>query len=147
MKLQQFMPYRLAVVAEAVSRAIADVYRERFGLSRDEWRVLAALAEAGEMKSRDAALQATLDKMQVSRAVAALERAGLVARSEDPADRRNRILRLSPAGRALLDELLPMVEAREAELLAALAPAERLALDAALDRLLDRVSRVRGGLS
>lgn len=56
MKLQQFMPYRLAVVAEAVSRAIADVYRERFGLTRDEWRVLAALAEAGEMKSRDAAL-------------------------------------------------------------------------------------------
>jgi DNA-binding MarR family transcriptional regulator len=147
MKLQQFMPYRLAVVAEAVSRAIADVYRERFGLSRDEWRVLAALAEAGEMKSRDAALQATLDKMQVSRAVAGLERAGLVARSEDPADRRNRILRLSPAGRELLDELLPMVEAREAELLAALAPAERLALDAALDQLLDRVSRVRGGLS
>lgn len=147
MKLQQFMPYRLAVVAEAVSRAIADVYRERFGLSRDEWRVLAALAEAGEMKSRDAALQATLDKMQVSRAVAALERAGLVARSEDPADRRNRILRLSPAGRALLDELLPMVEAREAELLATLAPAERRALDTALDRLLDRVSRVRGGLS
>jgi DNA-binding MarR family transcriptional regulator len=147
MKLQQFMPYRLAVVAEAVSRAIADVYRERFGLSRDEWRVLAALAEAGEMKSRDAALQATLDKMQVSRAVAGLERAGLVARSEDPADRRNRILRLSPAGRELLDELLPMVEAREAELLATLAPAERRALDAALDRLLDRVSRVRGGLS
>ena len=147
MKLQQFMPYRLAVVAEAVSRAIADVYRERFGLTRDEWRVLAALAEAGEMKSRDAALQATLDKMQVSRAVAGLERAGLLARSEDPADRRNRILRLSPAGREMLDELLPMVEAREAELLAALAPAERRALDAALDRLLDRVSGVRGGLS
>ena len=44
MELQQFLPYRLAVLADAVSRSMAAVYRQRFELSRDEWRLLAALS-------------------------------------------------------------------------------------------------------
>ena len=78
LKLREFLPYRLAVLAEAVSRSIAQVYSHRFDLSRDEWRVLAALAETGTMKTRDTALYTTLDKMQVSRAVAGLEDGGLI---------------------------------------------------------------------
>jgi len=41
LKLQDFLPYRLAVLAESVSRSIAQVYAERFALTRDE------LARAG----------------------------------------------------------------------------------------------------
>lgn len=142
LSLQDFLPYRLAVLAEAVSRSIAQVYTARFDLSRDEWRVLAALAETGTMKTRDAALYATLDKMQVSRAVAGLERAGLIAREEDAEDRRNRILTLTPAGRALLRRLTPMVQAREAFLLEALEPEELAVLDRAIDRLLERARQL-----
>ncbi|MCM5571835.1 MarR family transcriptional regulator [Burkholderiaceae bacterium FT117] len=140
--LQDFLPYRLAVLAEAVSRSIAQVYTARFDLSRDEWRVLAALAETGTMKTRDAALYATLDKMQVSRAVAGLERAGLIDREEDAGDRRNRILTLTPAGRALLRRLTPMVQAREDFLLEALEPEELAVLDRAIDRLLERARQL-----
>ncbi|HNB45689.1 MAG TPA: helix-turn-helix domain-containing protein, partial [Burkholderiaceae bacterium] len=88
LQLQSFFPYRLAVLADTVSRSMAQVYAERFELSRDEWRVAAALYENGAMKTTDVIAHTTLDKMQVSRAVARLERDGLIERSEDAVDRR-----------------------------------------------------------
>lgn len=73
MDLQRFLPYRIALLSESVSQCIAQVYRERFGLTRDEWRVLAALADAGTVKTGDVIQSTTLEKMQVSRAVTRLQ--------------------------------------------------------------------------
>ncbi len=142
MNLQNFFPYRLAVLAEAVSRSVAQVYTERFDLTRDEWRVLAALAECGAMKTVDLIAHTTLDKMPVSRAVTRLEGSGLVAREQDPDDRRNHVLRLQPPGQALVRKIAPMVKAREDFLLAALEPPQRVLLDAALDRMLARARQL-----
>jgi DNA-binding MarR family transcriptional regulator len=142
MNLQQFFPYRLAVLAETVSRSMAQVYAERFDLTRDEWRVLAALADEGEMKTTRVIEHTTLDKMQVSRAVKRLEEAGLVARSDDPDDGRGYLLKLTAAGRALHRKVVPMVQAREAFLLEGLAPQERVALDAALAKVLQRAQQL-----
>jgi len=138
MALSSFFPYRLAVLAETVSRSIARVYAERFDLSRDEWRVLAALGENGAMKTQATLLFTTLDKVQVSRAVARLEGRRLVEREADPSDRRSRILRLTAAGRAIYRQIVPLVRAREDYLLAALAAGERKALNRAIDGLLAR---------
>jgi DNA-binding MarR family transcriptional regulator len=138
MQLQQFLPYRLAVLAEAVSRSMAAVYRQRFDLSRDEWRLLAALAESGRIQAAEAAQTTTLDKMQASRALRSLESRGLVARQTDESDRRHVIVQLLPAGRTLLRQLAPMVLAREAYLLEALDADERAVLDRALAKLLQR---------
>jgi len=137
MDLQQFFPYRLAVLADAVSRAIAGVYSERYDLSRDEWRVLAALV-GGPMRTADVIGHTTLDKMQVSRAVARLEAAGLIERDADPDDRRARVLGLTAAGRALFRRIAPLAQAREAFLLDALDDAERHVLDRAIDKLRER---------
>ena len=142
MDLQSFLPYRLAVLTESVSRGIAQVYAQRFDLSREEWRVLAALGQAGRMKTQAALLTTTLDKMQVSRAVSRLERKGFVEREEDTEDRRNRILRLTAAGRAAYRRIEPMVLAREAFLLEALDEDERVALDRALDKLVERARQL-----
>jgi DNA-binding MarR family transcriptional regulator len=142
MNLQQFLPYRLAVAAEAVSRSLAAIYRERFDLTREEWRVLAMLAEMGELKSSELGARTTLDKMQVSRAVTRMERDGLLERETDAADRRNLIVRLTPAGRALHRKIVPMAQARERFLLDALDPAERQAFDAALDKILARARQL-----
>lgn len=135
MELDRFFPYRLAALAEAVSRSIAQVYAERFDLTRDEWRVLAALAELGTMKTVELIAHTNLEKMPVSRAMARLEEHGLVERRQDPQDRRNHVLGLLPAGRALVRKIEPMVQAREAFLLGTLDPAERAALDAAFDKV------------
>lgn len=138
MELQQFFPYRMAVLSEAVSQCVAQVYRERFGLTRDEWRVIAALAGAGWLKTARVIETTTLEKMPVSRAVARLERDGLVERKPDPDDGRGFLLRLAPAGRALHAKVVPMVQAREAFLLEALDADERRVLDGALDKLRER---------
>lgn len=143
MQLQRFLPYRLAVLADAVSRATAAVYGRRFELSRDEWRLLAALGEAGSIQAAEAAQTTTLDKMQASRALRRLEARGLVARETDANDRRHVIVHLLPAGRALLRELVPLVLAREAWLLEALDEEERAVLDRALTKLLARARALR----
>lgn len=138
MDLQQFFPYRMAVLAEAVSQCLAQVYRERFGLTRDEWRVLAALAEAGTVKTTQVIESTTLEKMQVSRAVARMQARGLLERQPDPDDGRGWLLRLKPGGRALYQKVVPVVKAREAFLLEALEPAERALLERAMGTLLER---------
>ncbi len=138
MNLQRFLPYRLAVLAEAVSQAVASVYRERFGLTRDEWRVLAALADCGTVKTTRVIEHTTLEKMQVSRAVARLEEAGLITRLPDPDDGRGWLLQLQPAGRALYRRIVPLVQAREAFLLEGFSEQERVLLDRALSTMLDR---------
>lgn len=142
LKLQSFFPYQLAVLADTVSRAMAQVYAERFELSRDEWRVVAALYENGAMKTTDVIAHTTLDKMQVSRAVTRLERDGLIHRSEDPGDRRNRVIELLPPGTALVRKVVPLVEARVAFLLDALDPAERASLDAVIAKVGERAQQL-----
>jgi DNA-binding MarR family transcriptional regulator len=135
MELEKFFPYRLAVLAEQVSLATAQVYRERFALTRDEWRVLAALAQQGEVRTADVKDRTTLDKMQVSRALARLEAEGLVARAPDPEDGRAWRVRLLPAGSALYRKIVPMVQAREEYLLSDLSPQEMEVLAAAIDKV------------
>ena len=138
MQLQAFLPYRLAVVTEAISRSMAAVYHRRYELSRDEWRLLAALAGSGRIQAAEAAQLTTLDKMQASRALRSLQSRGLVDRRTDENDRRHVIVQLLPAGRALLRQITPMVLAREAYLLEALDDEERAVLDRALGKLMQR---------
>lgn len=136
--LQSFFPYRLAVLAEAVSAALSEIYAARFDLTRPEWRILAGLGSGGGIRARDLARSATLDKMQVSRAMARLERRGLVAREADADDRRNKLVRLTRAGTSLYERIVPLALERERAILAGLGAEERRALDGIVTKLLDR---------
>lgn len=142
MELANFLPYRFAVLSESLSQCVAQVYRERFGLSRDEWRVLAALADGAKHRMVDVAARSTLEKMQVSRAAARMEGEGLIEKLPDPDDGRGWLLHLKPAGRALYAKLVPMVRSREAFLLEALTPQEQAVLDRALGKLAERAQRL-----
>ena len=64
-----------------------------------------------------------------------LERAGLVERRPDPADRRARRIVATPAGATLLDELDRRLASVEDTVLAALDPAERQTLRALLSKV------------
>lgn len=142
MNLDKFFPYRLARLAEQVSLATAQVYRTRFALGRDEWRVLAGLAQTGEAKTGDVLERTTLEKMQVSRALARLERDGLVERTPDPDDGRAYRVKLLPAGQSLYRKIVPMVQAREEYLLSDLTAAERKVLDSALEKVSGRAKQL-----
>ena len=45
LKLESFLPYRLSVLSNRVSAAIAQDYAERFDMTVPEWRTMAALGE------------------------------------------------------------------------------------------------------
>ena len=141
--LRAFIPYRLAVLAEAVSRLMGEVYSDRFQLTRNEWRVLAALDSLSHATQTEVAEYSTLDKMQVSRAIAALDERGLIARSAGRADRRTKLLVLTQQGRALFETIVPLVLEQQRLLLKDLAADERDALDRALDALLERARRLQ----
>jgi DNA-binding MarR family transcriptional regulator len=67
--------------------------------------------------------------------LAGLEQDGLIRRVEDPANRRANVLRLTPAGRALLRRAREREAALEAQLAAGMDGKERAAMIAALRRI------------
>ncbi len=135
--LDRFTPYRLAVAAKRTSEELARRYRARFGITIPEWRVMVHLAHAGDgLSVRDIEARVALEKYEVSRTAKRLAEKGLIAKVADPGDRRLVNLSLTPAGHALMAELLPLAEAYQAEITARLGPA-LAGLEAGLDRLLD----------
>ncbi len=93
--------------------------------------------------AKDLTGQTMLDKVQVSRAVAGLVEAGFALRRVDPRDKRSRTLALTGRGRALFDEIVPLVRAREAELLAVLDDRQKEVLRIAIDTLAERAQQLQ----
>lgn len=136
--LEHFLPYRLSVLSNRISLDIARLYADRFGLGITEWRVLAVLGRHHDIPAREVAERTAMDKVAVSRAIASLQAAGRIERQVRRDDRRHSMLRLSPAGRAIYDEVAPMALAYQRRLLEGLSDDER----AALDRLLTRMEEL-----
>ncbi|PHR62586.1 MAG: MarR family transcriptional regulator [Robiginitomaculum sp.] len=122
--LQSYLPYRLSVVSNQVSNMVSQLYRDRFGLSIWQWRVIAMLGATGQRTAQQVAKQAAMDKMTVSRAVMGLLKRDLIARSLSPNDRRAQILRLTKTGQTIHDEIAPLAKQQETALLEGMSPDE-----------------------
>lgn len=135
--LEHFLPYRLSVLSNRVSEAIARVYSERFALGVTEWRVIAVLGRYPDLSASAVAQRTAMDKVAVSRAVARLMDAGRLRRDTHDDDRRRSVLRLSEAGYRIYDEVAPLALAFERRLFEGMDAAERALLFRLLDRLDD----------
>jgi DNA-binding MarR family transcriptional regulator len=133
--LECFVPFRLNRLAAEVSRALARVYGERFGIDIPEWRVIATLGDRGRARARDIALSTRMHKSMVSRAVARLMELGWVARTADAKDRREAPLALTVAGSDVYRQLVPIVLDYQDRLLGSLTEGERRMLERLLDKL------------
>jgi DNA-binding MarR family transcriptional regulator len=133
--LDNFVPYRLSVLTNRMSDAIARHYSKRFGLTIPEWRVMAVLGQTPGLSAREVAGRTAMDKVQVSRAVAGLLRRKRLARIGDARDGRITRLSLTKQGTAIYDEIVPLALHLEAVFLAALSPDERMTLSALMDKL------------
>lgn len=140
--LETFLPYRLSVLSNTISGALAESYSERFGLSISEWRVMAILGRYPGISAAQVAERTAMDKVAVSRAVGRLLDAGRIRRRFADADRRRSILELSAAGRRIYRRLAPTLLRYQQDLLAALDEHEREQLHAILVRLDDRARRL-----
>lgn len=133
--LEHFLPYRLSVLSNRISSAIARVYSERFALGVTEWRVMAVVGRYPDLSANEVAQRTAVDKVAVSRAVARLGEVGHLQRETHEDDRRRSVLALTPAGYAVYDQIAPLALGFEQRLLGGMDDAERELLFRLLDRL------------
>jgi len=133
--IERFLPFRLSVLSNRLTRAVARVYTRRFRLSAPEWRTLAVLGRYGAMSANSVVDRTAMDKVRVSRAVARLTTAGHITRRTDPGDRRRAILDLTPQGTGIYQQIVPLVRAVEDDIMQTLSADERRVLDQAFTKL------------
>ena len=142
LKLEQFLPYQLNVVATLVSEALSRVYARRYRIGTPEWRVLVTLGQFGIMTGKAIGAHTHMHKTKVSRAVALLEKRKLLARRINRADMRESLLSLTPAGRAIYEELAPHALDFARRLTDLLTPGDRDAFQRALQQITDRSAQL-----
>ena len=133
--LEELLLYRLSRLVVVTGRMVTRLCEGRFGITRREWRLLVTLASLGELGSSQLAEHAQLDRARTSKAVGSLVTKDLISREARAGDRRQVTLALTARGRALYDELFPLVSAINAELGSALDAQEGARFDAALLKL------------
>ena len=138
LRLEDFLPHRLNVLSSLVSQALTRVYGGH-GINIPEWRVLVSLGQFGVMTGKAIGARTHMHKTKVSRAVAELERRKWLSRRANRSDMREAFLSLTPAGRAVYEELAPRAlefTARLSE--AVLSPTDHLAFDRVIKQLTER---------
>lgn len=133
--LHDLLLFRLARLQAVAGAPVIRLCEGQYGITRREWRLIAALAQQGPMLSSALAERIHLDRGRTSLAVSALVRKGLLTRRPRPQDRRKVDLALTAAAQAIYDALYPQVVAINRALLATLSPPEVSQLDALLQRL------------
>lgn len=139
--LEEFLPYRLVSLSQRISQALSSIYREEFGVSIAEWRILANLAEKGELNPSEIAQQTSMDRARVTRGIKDLRARKCLLKRPDETDQRGYRLRLSSAGVALYGKIVPLALAWENDLLDGLDAAEFRELMRLLDKLSERLDK------
>lgn len=126
---------------------LVDAFQHRcldpFGLLFIDYSVLRVLELVGEphrMSPTELSEIVVRSSGGMTQILDRLERAGLVARTPDPSDRRKVLVALTPEGLRTADEANAEYARERERLLAALSPDEVGQLDGAIQRLLDVMS-------
>ncbi|MDT3345858.1 MarR family winged helix-turn-helix transcriptional regulator [Microbacterium aquilitoris] len=128
---------RLSRAAAVVDARLAATFASH-GIDAGTFDVLATLARQGEpfrITPAELAADAMITSSAVAQRLNRLDRLGLVVREPNPDDGRGKFVRLTDAGRELLDTVLPDHLATEREILAPLTAAERDTLAGLLSKL------------
>jgi DNA-binding MarR family transcriptional regulator len=127
-----------------LSQRLARRLRRRFGdgLTASQMSALVTVRRHEPIRLSEFARREHISKSTVTRAVANLETRGLINREIDPDDARGFAIRLTPSGRQVLEEVGGLQDAYVDRQLAALDPADRDAIRAALPAL-ERLLTIR----
>ncbi len=141
--LDQYLPYRMAVIAHMMSEGFAKRYSQEYDMNIGEWRVMANLGHQEPLSAHQIGAHSHLDKVQVSRAVSRLEKKDWITREGDTVDRRRSLLTLTPEGRKVFNTIGKLALGFEDDVCASLSTEEY----AALDRILRKLSKRAGALT
>ena len=135
-----FATFRLGLLRKLMDRKTMRQLCERTGSTYPEWRVIARLgAVVGGSTVGQTAESAWVDRAQVSRAIASLEKRELAARLENPQDRRAPIHCLTQDGSKVYRRMLDMRKSFHGDLVGDLTAEELEQFDAVLLKLARKV--------
>jgi DNA-binding MarR family transcriptional regulator len=109
------------------------------GLSFTQVKTLNLLRDSGDVNVKDVATSLNMSLPAMSRSLDQLVQRGYVDRHESEKDRRAKLVRLLPAGRAVLDDIERARVSALEEFTAALSDDERAALHATLLPIVERI--------
>ncbi|WCT79348.1 MarR family winged helix-turn-helix transcriptional regulator [Novosphingobium humi] len=130
---------RLAEAALVIARDRLNPVFAGFGLQPGEFDVLATLRRSGEpyaLTPTDLYEAAMISSGSMTNRIDRLEKAGLVIRRPNPADKRGTLVGLTGAGLALIDQAISAHVANQEAAVAALDAQEREQLSGLLEKLL-----------
>lgn len=140
---EHHLPHRLQLLARMIERESARQLAEEAGISLAEWRVLVFVGTKARASAADVCIAFDVDRAEVSRAVARLTGAGLLARQQDDENRKRLLLELTDAGLALYRRMRDRRVDYFRSILSDLQPRERELLDDLLLRLATKVDKLR----
>ncbi len=135
--LESFLPYRLSLLSNRVSEAIADSYRQAHHISMSEWRLILVLGQYPESTATELMRYTAMNKVRVSRAVKSLTEKQLISAKSHARDGRSRSLSLTSSGQDLRLDVIPKARACEANLNQALNHKEIKLFGELIDKLLN----------
>jgi DNA-binding MarR family transcriptional regulator len=132
--------FKLVRVVNLTARPFVETLSKAHQVSLNEWRVMVVLASHPGVSARDLAEFTGLDKMSISRAVAALNRHDRLIKQLDAGDARRTLLWLNHAGMQLFRTIGTLAKARESQLLGGVSADELEQLNRTLDKLIGALS-------
>lgn len=140
--LDHYAPAYFTWIANKLSRGASQSYLAAFDVGIESWRVLVLLAIEGAISAQKACGVIGMDKASISRCFKSMQARGFITLGLDPADGRARIATLTPAGRAMHDQIRGIALERERAFLSVLTAAERKTLLDLLHRLHENLPAV-----
>lgn len=142
--LDDFIPYKLSVVANRVSQSIAHLFEARFNLQVPEWRILMALYAYGTLSFNEVVERTSMDKARVSRAQRRLVDLKMITVRSDPNDGRKIFLTITGDGAKMCKSVLPEAARTQTWFLEVLDEAEQVQLNTILNKLMARSQLLLG---
>lgn len=130
-----WLSFRLNFVAFRFNDPVYRWIETRYGLVRPEFVALYAVGLREGVAAKNIVASSGLPKNTLSRAVQKLLQRRLLKRETDPDDLRSYVLALTPAGRAIFDETMPMMVSQQTAMLSVLTEAEQKQLCELMDKM------------
>ncbi len=133
--IRDLFSFQLQRLAGLSTRIAALTIRPKFNITPREWRAIAVLSYLKQAPLQELARHSGILKSQMSRTVSGLIDRGLIQRSTNPEDGRSVLLRLSPEGVRMSDQILSESHVRNDHMLALLSMKERQLLSELIARV------------
>lgn len=131
----EYLSYRVKRLYLLISQFIDDELKPH-GLGRSQWQVLARVSKADTLAQKDLQHAMQVEPATLTGIVDVLVAKGWLERHDSADDKRCRILRLAPAGRALVDAVADPLEVVETRMLAGVSVTDRELVETTLERMI-----------